>query len=82
LAAEVNGGWRTQEPGPDRAPAHITRTRPSGQKLAGPGASMTEHHITDLNIYRVSPVTWPITRLVRLRIRRVNELPFRRLHRN
>jgi hypothetical protein len=35
-----------------------------------------------LKVVRVSPVTWPITHLVRLCIRRVNELPFWRLHRN
>jgi hypothetical protein len=35
-----------------------------------------------LKAARVNPLTRTNTHLVRLRIRRVNELPFRRLHRN
>jgi hypothetical protein len=38
--------------------------------------------VVPLKVARCSPVSWQTTRLVRLRVRCVNELSFRHLHRN
>jgi hypothetical protein len=71
-------------PGLNRQGTYAVEFWPGAAGRVGRLADGVELGVQDdlLGGLAISPVTWSATYLVRLRIRRVNELPIRCLHRN